>query len=361
MDKTSQTLNREICAKHENGAPTQNRQDTLSGRSHYQPEPSHPLCPSPHADFFSENPHFERKIASLIRVYSKEVCEQPVMETSKHYPIYREWLIDCLRFHTEQVQTVQTGEMSQRIDEVIRSLQEGRSTGNETALGGNPLRDGVLAVALLVKDANAITMFEKDYHGYLKGIAFRVHPVLGNDPDEWWNEFLDFLAGYSHTNGKLKKYQGKCALRLWLRVVLWNFLRRRPIPLAAPEIAEDVAMTATEESNLELSESIALFTDLVRDSLQALSDRDRLLLSMIYIDNLLKKEIAALFQVHPGQISRREDIALEKLRTELRVRLENLPRKDLHEEVIGGIVSNPKEFSEALIGALGQLCAKERG
>ena len=331
----------------------QNRQDVPFHFSRSQPEiRSHSHGPLTGTAIFSGHPDFERKIASLIHVYSNEVCGQKIEETSEHYAVYREWLIGCLRFHAEQFQAGQT---SRSIDESIRCLQEGWSPGNEAVLGGNPLRDGVLAVALSVKETKAIAIFENDYYDYLKGVAFRVHPVFGNDPDEWWNEFVDFLAGYSHTNGKLKKYQGKCSLRLWLRVVLWNFLRRRPIPLAVQEITENVSMMEPNRDDLELNDSVTLFTDLVRASLQVMPDRDRLLLSMIYIDNLLKKDIAAVFRVHPGQVGRWENVVLEKFRTELRIRLESLPHKDLHEEVLGGIVSNPKEFSEALVGALRQF------
>ena len=297
--------------------------------------------------FFSKPLDFERKIATLVCVYSLEVCDKEIKETHEHYVIYYENVIVCLQFHAEQSLC--------SIDEAIRCLQEERSPGNGTSLDGNPLRDSVLAVAMLTKENKAIIVFENDYYGYLKGIAYKVHPVLGNAPDEWWNEFLDFLAGYSHPNGKLKKYQGKCALRFWLRVVLWNFLRRRPIPQAAEEIAEEVAETKPGNNDLELNETVALFTGIVRDSLQTMPERDRLLLSMIYIDNLRKKDIAAVFRVHPGQIGRRESVALDKFRSELTARIENLPRKVLREEMMEGIAGNSKEFAEALAEALKQL------
>lgn len=308
-------------------------------------------------DLFSDNPDFQRKIASLIRVYSTEVCEREIKTTDKHYADYRGFFVVCLQFHAEQTQE---SEIDGDFDELIRLLEEGRSPDGGNSLGGNPLRDGVLATAMLTKDGRAVLVFEADYFDYLQRTAWQVHSIFGDDPHEWWNEFLDFLAGYSHTNGKLKKYQGKSALRFWLRVVLWNFLRRRPIPLAVAEIVEDTAMSDAENNDLELNESVTLFTGLVRESLDTLSERERLLLSMIYIDNLLKKDIAAVFQVHPGQIGRWEEAALDKFRRELSTRLENLPRKDLHEEILGGIVNNPKEFSEAMAEALKKLIIDNR-
>jgi len=171
-----------------------------------------------------ENPDLERKITALICVYSVDVCEREIDETHAHYETHREFLVVCLRFHAGQSSCEWHGEW--HWDGLIQHLQEGRSPVDGTCLGGNPLRDCVLAVAMLSRDGKAVVVFEGDYFGYLNGIAWRVHPTFGKDPDDWWNEFLDFLAGYSHANGKLKKYQGKSALRPWLRVVLWNFLRR---------------------------------------------------------------------------------------------------------------------------------------
>jgi hypothetical protein len=76
------------------------------------------------------------------------------------------------------------------------------------------------------------------------------------------------------------------------------------------------------------------------------------LLSMIYLDNLFKKDIAAMFQVHPGQIGRWENAAVEIFRQDLCRRLENLPHQDLCETIMVGIADNPKEFSEAIIETL---------
>ncbi|MDR0391822.1 MAG: hypothetical protein LBH59_07945 [Planctomycetaceae bacterium] len=295
---------------------------------------------------FFNNLNIQRNIASLIRVYSAEVCEKEIDESHAHFETYLQFLIVCIRFHAGQSQ------FELQIDELIQALQNGRSPSMNTCLGGDPLRDCVLAVSLLSKDRKAVVVFEKDYFNYLKSIARRIHATFGNDADDWWNEFLDFLAGYSRTNGKLEKYQGKSALRPWLRVVLWNFLRRRPIADNTTEIIEDALATKPNTNEIELNENITFFANLVRESVQEIPKRDRLLLAMIYIDNLLKKDIAAMFQVHPGQIGRWERAAVDLFRQNLLHRLENLPNRDSYETLVGGIANNPKEFSEALIETL---------
>lgn len=326
----------------------------------FEPEPSRKAVVF-RSTLFSQNSNIGRKIDEIVRVYSSEVCERPLnpsaADLNDGFQNYRNCLFDCLRFHAEQ----SGGLESTDINELIRLLREGKSPSDGTAMGGNPLRDCVLAVAMLLKESRAVGVFENDYFVYLKGVAFRVRSNFGSDPAEWWNEFLDFLAGYTHSNGKLKKYQGKSALKFWLRVVLWNFLRRRPIPGGATEFPEDPPMASTEPDELALNESIGVFTDVVRNALLSMAEKDRLLLSMIYIDNLLKKDIAAVFQVHPGQIGRWQETALGNFRSNLMNCLEKLPRKDLYEEIMGGIVNNPKEFSEALVAALQRLRTEEPG
>ena len=299
-----------------------------------------------------ENLDFQRKIASLLGVYSLDVCERKVEEAHEHYPFFRDRLCSCVRYHAEQSRG-----KTDSLDVIIVTLQNGRSPENQGNLGGDPLRDSVLAEAMTLNDSRAVTVFEKDYFVYLKSIAFRVHSVFGNDPDEWWNEFLDFLAGYSHTKVKLKKYQGKCALKFWLRVVLWNFLRRRPLPEGSLEYPEELPMSENR-NKIELHEIVTVFATLVRGSLLTLPERDRLLLSMIYIDQLLKKDIAVLFNVHPGQIGRWEENAINCFRNEMTRRLEQFPKSDLHEEILNGVADNPQEFSDSLIDALKHLRAE---
>lgn len=302
-----------------------------------------------------ENPEFQRKIAHFIRVYSVEVSAWEMSVSDERYSRYYERMMSCVRFHAGQLQN-SVGRLTRAsVNAMLVFLQEGHSAADRTSLGGNPLRDCVLASAMLCKTQGAVEYFQKQYYGYLQGIAFQVHAHFGNDPDEWWNEFLDFLAGYTHEKGKLATYQGKCALQYWLRVVLWNYLRRRPIYGSAYEFPEEIPMVGSNEEELSLQESVALFTKLIREALEALPEKYRLLLSMIYIDSLLKKDIAAVFQVHPGQITRWEEKGLRILRKEITKRLETLPRKDLHEEIIGGIVNKPEEFCEAMTKALKEL------
>ena len=52
-------------------------------------------------------------------------------------------------------------------------------------LGGNPLRDVVLAVAMVRKDQRAPRVFQEDYYPFARGLAANVHKRLAADPD-WY-------------------------------------------------------------------------------------------------------------------------------------------------------------------------------
>ncbi|MBN2293281.1 MAG: hypothetical protein JXM70_12695 [Pirellulales bacterium] len=129
----------------------------------------------------------------------------------------------CLRYHWKQA-VVDNGEVTSAA--VAEHLQEGRGYRRGGQLGGDPMRDVVLAEAMTARDGRAPTVFEADYYGFSCGLAGRLNRRLVDNPDEWWNEFLDHLAGYSKQPGRLEKFAGRCGLQNWLGTVLWNFLRR---------------------------------------------------------------------------------------------------------------------------------------
>ncbi len=347
---------------------------------------------------------FQRKLAHFICVYSLEVSAWEPGVSDPPYGEYFERLKSCVRFHAEQLRELLsqqsaspdlTREQKQRtferltfdanppvlsqaafapevltlasIETTLASLPErytlvARKPSNKDdaaverkSLGGDPMRDCVLASSLLSRADGAVEFFQKEYFSYLQGIAFKVHAHFGNDPDQWWNEFLDHLAGYTRDRGKLLTFQGKCALQYWLRVVVWNFLRRRPIYSNGFEFPEEIAMMESNEDDVSRGESLKKFTDLVRKALEALTDKDRLLLSLIYIESMLKKDIAAMFQVHAGQIGRWEERALQGLRKAIALELENQPRKATYDDIFADMAESPREFSEALMAALQPL------
>lgn len=296
---------------------------------------------------------FESRIGFLVSTYSTDVCERAVEKAEDCYPHYHERLFDCLCFHADQAAPPVMA------DALIEALQNGRDYSKGTQLGGNPLRDCVLAVAMLLKDVRAVVIFEEDYFGYMKAIAYRVRSNFGNDPADWWNDFLDFLSGYTHSRGKLDNFKGKCALRYWLRVVLWNFLQRRPIPDNSVDVSDVLTSPMLERDNMATAETLAVFGDLVGQALMALTSRERLLLSMVYIDQLLKKDIAAIFQVHPGQITRWTETAMERFREAVSQQLSRTDRQDRREEIIEEIGNDPQLFSTTLVETLRKFNEKE--
>ena len=130
---------------------------------------------------------------------------------------------------------------------VVEEIESGRGFRGGGRLGGNPLRDVVLAVAMVHKDDAATRTFEDEYLSFSKGMAGKFHPRLAEDTDEWWYDLLDHLAGYTNPPGKLDRFYGRCALRNWLGTVVWNFLRRRK---SRKEVAtDDLDALSTENTS----------------------------------------------------------------------------------------------------------------
>ncbi|GHT43949.1 hypothetical protein FACS189454_00130 [Planctomycetales bacterium] len=297
-----------------------------------------------------QKPDFERKIAVPIRVYSVDVWEYQIEPKHEQFPTFGTSVTVCVCYYAQQAER----SVEESVDGIIESLKNERHPSTGASMGGNPVRDCVLATAMLLKSGTAVVRFETDYSSFLKGVAYKVHRNFGNEPDEWWNEFLDFLAGYSSENGKLSKYEGKSALKFWLRIVLWNFLKRRPIPNEADEFLEELPDGHSNVQVAEMNENLTLFADIVSKALQAIPEKEKLLLAMLYIDNMKKKEAAAVFNVHPGQIGRWEETAMAHFRSELQKSAKEVSQDSWNEILADGIGTNPKEFGNIIAANLRQ-------
>jgi RNA polymerase sigma factor (sigma-70 family) len=276
------------------------------------------------------------------------VWEHKIEPKHEHFSKFGISVTVCVCYYAQQAER----NVEESVDGIIESLENERHPSTGTSMGGNPVRDCVLATAMLLKSGTAVIRFETDYSAFLRGVAYKVHRNFGNEPDEWWNEFLDFLAGYSSENGKLNKYEGKSALKFWLRIVLWNFLKRRPIPSEADEFLNELPDRHSNKQVAEMSEHLMLFANIVRKALQAIPEKEKLLLAMLYIDNMKKNAAAAVFNVHPGQIGRWEENAIEHFRQELQKCAKEVSQDSWNEILADGLGNNPKEFGNIIAANL---------
>lgn len=286
-------------------------------------------------------------LEDCLRRYSERVRERAVGGADVDRPIYLARLWQCLGYHWRDALGLLPADEHIPASQVVERLAAGHGYRRGGQLGGDPLRDVVLAVAMVRKDQRAPRVFQDDYFSFACGLAAKIHRRLAADPDPWWSELLDHLAGYTRPTAKLDKFCGHSALRNWLGTVVWTFLRRwRFRDGESPEWDEPPDRPAPP------SESLDHFAEIVRLAIAELSSNDRLMLALIYVDGLNQKQAAGVLGVDPGTVTRRLEKALPRLQTAIR----QIAAGRLSAEACAGVFEdlrdNPSMFAARLREAL---------
>lgn len=255
--------------------------------------------------------HLESCLTRWAETYSQSLCDPQVTEQHESFPEYVAKLWTCWRHHWRDAISAST-ENAADGEEVAQRIQAGRGYRHGGSLQGDPLRDVVLALAFVLYENRAIQQFEAEYKDFAAALASRQNRRLGKDIDNWWNELLDFLGGFTKVPGKLHKYGGKSGLKHWLRPTVWNFIRRRPLPetYEVPETADE--SSGIEDDVIE-KESYREFQEELRTELDQFSSDDFLLLYYLHVEGLKQNEVAELLGLAPGNITRRKQRILKTL------------------------------------------------
>jgi RNA polymerase sigma factor (sigma-70 family) len=230
----------------------------------------------------------------------------------------------------------------------------------------------VLAEAMSQKEEMACRQFEADYFEFACRQAGKISPRFAFDTD-WWNDLVADLGGYLQPPGKLANFAGRCGLRNWLGTVVKNYVRRRHeangilgrsrpfvtnVPRARPQVfdpdgARDVNGMDFElpESSIVSDECLRLFRQLIQQAVESLDESARVLLLMLFVEGMSGKEVAAILGIHPGNVARRKEDALQALQRSMR-RLGQL--NDSYQECLDHFVegSKRKDLADALVEAL---------
>jgi len=289
-------------------------------------------------------------------IYSKRVCDRVVTAGDDRDSMHSERMWLCLSYHWQQAAELAP---DGKIDgtEVADSVREGQGYKDGGQLGGDPLRDVVLAVAMQNEDNRATTCFQKEYRDFSRAIAGKLSSQLYRQVDEWWDELVDHLAGYTKS-ASLAHYAGKSALRTWLPKVIWNFLRRQRLGAGGEgEIPEHwVGETELVITDERLDECCQAFVPMVANALGALEKWERLILRLYYVDGWTQQEIARLFNMTSGHMGRLRKTATKKLHENLREAAAELDQTGSYKEHLDYLQSHfmevPKDFSDALHDAL---------
>jgi RNA polymerase sigma factor (sigma-70 family) len=179
-------------------------------------------------------------------------------------------------------------------------------------LGGNPLEDVVLAVSVLHQEHVAVERFKERFRSDAVHYGRR-HPLVQEDEEDWWCQLLVRLMGLDDQPGKLRRYSGRSGLKNWLARVAMNFPGCFVVPKGgANDGLEEIARSAPipGPDDIECQE---LLGDAVRDAIGQLTPQQRALLYMLFAEGLAGKDVARILGIHPGQVSRRKEMAIEQL------------------------------------------------
>jgi len=285
-------------------------------------------------------------LSDCLRRYSEQVRDRAAAEADADRPLYLARLWRCLGYHWRDAAEASPDGLVEA-EQVARRIAGGQGYRRGGQLGGDPLRDVVLAVAMVRKDQRAPRVFQDDYFPFACGLAAKVHRRLAAEPDPWWNELLDHLAGYTRPTAKLDKFCGHSALRNWLGTVVWTFLRRWRFSDGEGRELDDPPDRPSPPA-----ESLDHFAEIVRLAIAELSSNDRLMLALIYVDGLNQKRAAGVLGVDPGTVTRRLEKALPRLQTAIR----QIAAGRLSAEACAGVFEdlrdNPSVFATRLREAL---------
>jgi RNA polymerase sigma factor (sigma-70 family) len=247
---------------------------------------------------------------------------------------------------------------------VATSIEQGTGFQGNGDLGGNPLFDVCLAVAVTCGHSRAAACFEEQHFQDSKKDAAKLAEVFEKeDAMDWWSGFLVALSGSHGKRAKLESFDGRVGLRRWLKIVRCNYLRnllRERNRLAAREQAlpESLCDRRVAEVPMEQQETLAILTDIFRAAYKQLEPDAAVILAMVYKERLTNLQVASLLGINPGTATRRrqksEDRFRELLSEQMQARGESL-------QSLGDLVAGMRaDFASLLFEILGNDKPQQR-
>lgn len=301
----------------------------------------------------------ERGVESLARRLASQVCGRAVAADPAEVEPYARRLADCLTYHWKRLGARDLATFA----EVVECVETG-DLGYEAG-GTNLLADVTLAVALERKEPRAAAMFDTEYMPRARATARRLAGQRG--ADEVDNFAAELLLPREGRPPRIALYQGKTSLASWLRAVVANFCvsrlrrqREKPVDLAPERLpaADDAAQDADRRPCEELLRPI--FTQAVA----ALEAEDRLLITMLVLDQVPQKDLARTLGINSGNVTRRR----QRIAADIFSRVQKLAARGgesaradqcMHLVLAGDDVNLRRRLGDVLASALRGTLAEE--
>jgi DNA-directed RNA polymerase specialized sigma24 family protein len=250
-------------------------------------------------------PVWRSRLARLVEVYSAELCQQPWTPAHACFARALERLENCLSRHAQTAPP----EIRAEPQLLIEALRSGRGFVRRGDLGGDVLRDLVLAEAVEHGDGRAWSTFVREYSAIIQaaerklGARLRIHEGA---------QILEKLPA------KLAKYRGDSALSGFLPLVAANLLTdfarmdaKGPIVASLELAAWDGAEDAGDPA--QTTECRMLLESFMRRARERLDPRHRLAVAL-HADGASGQDIARILKVHKGTVSRLLPRAVDTMR-----------------------------------------------
>jgi len=304
----------------------------------------------------------DEKLGAWLDAYSLEVCDQPLDKKDDVRISYLKRLWSCLGWHWRDANKAE--QTKAKAETVGESLQARRGFQKGGKLGGDPMRDVVLAAAMLAYHNRALILFEEEYYTLSCAVAAKVDPKLvrgaiqAKGSVEWWNELLEKLIGLAHSQGKLEFFDGRCSLAYWLGIVVRRFhisKKRKKNPFSYEEIDEMAHTKPDATTEVIANESLRCFIKVLARALPELHNDDNFLLRSFFLENMKQKDIAKILGIHPGNVTRRIQRALERLYVLVKQHAADEFGEMAAEDMLGEILKNERTFANALLEAFAEI------
>lgn len=292
-------------------------------------------------------------IEQRLAEYSPKVCERKIERSCRDFCDFANRIWRCWSYHwLKSNPTIDEGEV------ILQTVEQGKSYPDGNNLDGNPIHDVTLAEAMGKSENKAWNRFEQMFERYLGDRVRRIESA-----EDWWNDFLTYLGGYGvagRSARKIDQYEGKVGLRRWLSVVVYNFLRerrrvdsryRRRFSFFPDDWINQ--LLSPQHTSDALEDPIA---ELVRESFLSLPDELRGTLLFLYVGKLKVQQVAAIYHVDPGTVSRRRKQAIFSFRQELDQRILRLKGGLQSGDLFSEIIRNRETFIDMLVEQFESLC-----
>jgi RNA polymerase sigma-70 factor (ECF subfamily) len=167
-------------------------------------------------------------------------------------------------------------------------------------------------------DKKSWTLFVKQYNQLIYHTIYKTLRINGQptDPDDINDLFQEVFTSFCENNcKKLRAFDPQKGVKLssWLRMItvrmIIDHLRKSKPATSLDALPVEPSQDGGQERLLD-EESI----ELLREVIEQLSTKDKLLIELLYMKELPPEEIAQLLNISPGALYTRKNRVLEKMR-----------------------------------------------